>query len=315
MEDNRILVSIKCLVYNHEPYLRQCLEGFVMQKTNFRFEVVVHDDASTDGSTVIIREYAEKYPDIIKPIYEIENQYSKRDGSLVRIMNAACKGKYIAMCEGDDYWIDPLKLQKQIDFLEAHPDYLLCGTNGLVLWDGGLQAPEYFNRNFTNRELHPEDVIGKWSFPTASLVFRHNLLELTNGFKCVTYNGDIRIILVALANGRIWSLADVTVVYRKNSNPNSSTNRVAAKKDHSAFHLEQMLKIYLAYNEYTSRKYSNLTNPLISQYTRLIKVIKCRKNIGVLALLMHPLISFKFTIKIRLQDLMKRCVYRICKFC
>ena len=122
------LVTIRCITYNHEPYIRQCLEGFVMQKTNFLFEAIVHDDASTDGTAAIIREYAEKYPDIIKPIYETENQYSKRNGSLTRIMDAHMRGKYIAICEGDDYWIDPLKLQKQVDFMEGHPECGLCYT-------------------------------------------------------------------------------------------------------------------------------------------------------------------------------------------
>lgn len=112
------LVSIRCLVYNHEPYLRQCLDGFVMQKTTFPFEAIVHDDASTDGSAAIIREYAEKYPDIIKPIYEIENQWGK--GTISKIMDAAMHpgSKYIAMCEGDDYWTDPSKLQMQVDIME-----------------------------------------------------------------------------------------------------------------------------------------------------------------------------------------------------
>lgn len=121
-----VLVSIKCLVYNHAPYIRQCLDGFVMQKTNFRFEAIVHDDASTDGTQDIIREYDKKYPDIIKPIYEKENQYSKHDGSLGRIMNSAMSpsSKYIAVCEGDDFWTDPYKLQKQVDYLETHPE---CG--------------------------------------------------------------------------------------------------------------------------------------------------------------------------------------------
>lgn len=121
-----VLVSIKCLVYNHAPYIRQCLDGFVMQKTNFRFEAIVHDDASTDGTQDIIREYEKKYPDIIKPIYEKENQYSKHDGSLGRIMNSAMSpsSKYIAVCEGDDFWTDPYKLQKQVDYLETHPE---CG--------------------------------------------------------------------------------------------------------------------------------------------------------------------------------------------
>lgn len=119
------LVSIRCLVYNHEPYLRQCLDGFVMQKTTFPFEAIVHDDASTDGSAAIIREYAEKYPDIIKPIYETENQWGK--GTINKTMYAAMhpNSKYIASCEGDDYWTDPNKLQIQVDFLESHPDYYM----------------------------------------------------------------------------------------------------------------------------------------------------------------------------------------------
>lgn len=117
------LVTIRCTVYNHEPYLRQCLDGFVMQQTTFPFEAIVHDDASTDGSADIIREYAEKYPDIIKPIYETENQWGK--GTIKNSMNAVMHpaSKYIALCEGDDYWTDPHKLQLQVDFLESHPDY------------------------------------------------------------------------------------------------------------------------------------------------------------------------------------------------
>jgi len=128
------LVSIQCLVYNHEPYLRQCLDGFVMQKTTFPFEAIVHDDASTDGSAAIIREYAEKYPDIIKPIYETENQYSKHDGSLWRIMDEAMHpdSKYIALCEGDDYWTDPQKLQSQVAIMVADKEIGLVHTAAIV---------------------------------------------------------------------------------------------------------------------------------------------------------------------------------------
>lgn len=127
--DENILVAIHCVTYNHEPYIRDCLEGFLMQKTNFKFVAIVHDDVSTDKTADIIREYASKYPEIIKPIYETENQYSKFDGSLDRVMEtaiAATGAKYVAMCEGDDYWIDPYKLQKQVDFLEAHEEFILC---------------------------------------------------------------------------------------------------------------------------------------------------------------------------------------------
>lgn len=120
------LVSICCMAYNHASYIRQCLDGFMMQKTNFLFEVLIHDDASTDGTQEIIREYADRYPELINPIYQIENQYSKGISPLRQILFPMAKGKYIALCEGDDYWIDPLKLQKQVDFLESHNELTFC---------------------------------------------------------------------------------------------------------------------------------------------------------------------------------------------
>ncbi len=151
-----IFVAIKCFTYNHEPYIRQCLEGFVMQQTNFRFVAIIHDDASTDNTVTIIKEFAEKYSDIIYPIYEAENQYSKRDGSLTRIMNDAIDAtncKYIAICEGDDYWIDPLKLQKQVDFLEANPDYGLVHTAAHVYYEKTEKlSHNTMGKNFNNFE-------------------------------------------------------------------------------------------------------------------------------------------------------------------
>jgi glycosyltransferase involved in cell wall biosynthesis len=127
--NNLPLVSICTITYNHAPFIRQCLDGFLMQKTNFPFEVLIHDDASTDGTEEIIREYEAKYPELIKPLYEKENQYLKgRRGS--KIFNfPRARGKYIALCEGDDYWTDPLKLQKQVEFLEANPDYGMVHTD------------------------------------------------------------------------------------------------------------------------------------------------------------------------------------------
>jgi len=159
MSDKDLMVSIRCLVFNHEKYLRQCLDGFVMQQTNFRFEAVVHDDASTDGSADIIREYAEKYPYIIKPIYEEENQYSKYNGSLSRIMNEACKGKYIAYCEGDDYWIDPLKLQKQVDYLENHLEFAGIHT-AFAIYHQNLEKKEYRHwALYNDKKLLASDIV------------------------------------------------------------------------------------------------------------------------------------------------------------
>jgi glycosyltransferase involved in cell wall biosynthesis len=137
MSEVKPLVAIHCLVYNHEPYLRDCFDGFVMQQTNFPFVAIVHDDASTDNSAAIIREYEEKYPHIFKPIYEKENLYTKGGFLAVnKVMNKAIDAsgaKYIAMCEGDDYWNSSLKLQKQVDFLETHTAYGFIGTRCNVL--------------------------------------------------------------------------------------------------------------------------------------------------------------------------------------
>ena len=112
------LVSISCITYNHEPYIVQALNGFLMQKTSFPFEVLIHDDASTDRTADIIREYEKKFPKIIKPIYQKENQYSKGNRAiLASFVYPRAKGKYIALCEGDDYWIDENKLQQQYEDL------------------------------------------------------------------------------------------------------------------------------------------------------------------------------------------------------
>lgn len=126
------LVVVRCITYNHESYIRECLDGFIMQQTNFKFIVIIHDDASTDGTPAIIKEYADKYPHIIKPIYQVQNQYSKKNGSITRILANACNktgAKYIAFCEGDDYWIDPLKLQRQVDYMNRNPKCGLSYTN------------------------------------------------------------------------------------------------------------------------------------------------------------------------------------------
>ena len=122
------LVSICCLTYNQKDYIRQCLDGLLMQQTSFDTEIIIHDDASTDGTDQIIRQYATQYPDRLFPSFETVNQYSNgyKGRMAVTFTYPKAKGKYIAYCEGDDYWTDPLKLQRQVDFMESHPDYAVC---------------------------------------------------------------------------------------------------------------------------------------------------------------------------------------------
>lgn len=173
-------VTIWCLVYNHEPYLRQCLDGFVMQKTNFPVEALIHDDASTDDSATIILEYANKYPDIIKPIIEKENLYSKHDGSLMRAQVELCKGKYIAFCEGDDFWTDPYKLQKQVDFMEAHPEYGMCHTD-FNLSDGSRR--KHYKEIYPDGNYYPGNIEHeRGGIGTLTVLFRKETFDKTPKF-------------------------------------------------------------------------------------------------------------------------------------
>lgn len=267
IEDTRpVMVSIRCTVYNHEPYLRECLEGFVMQKTNFRFEAVVHDDVSTDGSIAIIKEYAERYPNIIKPIYETENQYSKKDGSLGRIMNNACKGKYIAFCEGDDYWVDPLKLQKQIDFLENNLDYSMSHTNN-ICYDQkkGIFVPEVseYIKNEKGNNLTCEDVI---KYPrivmTLTVVMRSSVYELVNTTDDFIFNsgsfllGDVPKWYTAARLGKVHYLKDVTSVYRALE---KSASHIKGYRNRYSFAVSaQGLRAYLCRRDHLSSELSAL---------------------------------------------------------
>ena len=211
-------VAIKCLVYNHEPYLRDCLEGFVMQQTDFPFVAIVHDDASTDRSADIIREYAAKYPDIIHPIYETENQYSKKDGSLRRIMDAAIaatEAPYIALCEGDDYWTDPHKLQKQVTFLDTHVNFSMCFHASAI--QNETHTDVWINcENIAEKEYFANDIFPQWVIPTASVVYRKSMLDKVPSIKHPEWMkyGDITLFLQCLSVGKVYGLSEKMSVYR-----------------------------------------------------------------------------------------------------
>ena len=216
------LVVIHCITYNHEAFLKDALDGFLMQKTDFPFVAVVHDDASTDRTAAVLREYAERYPDIILPILEEENQYSKRDRSITRIMSAACKAtgaKYVAMCEGDDYWTYEYKLQKQVDFLESHPDYSLVFHNAKTLKMDEL--PETLSQSIyhqdKSREYTAKEIYYYWTIPTASALYRIELdydpIQYNNKFKI----GDNVRFLIAAKHGKLYGFFEDWSVYRKHS--------------------------------------------------------------------------------------------------
>ena len=208
------LVSICSITYNHAPYIRQCLDGFLMQKTNFKYEIIIHDDASTDGTAEIIKEYAEKYPDLITPIFQTENQYSKGlRGFYARFVYPRAKGKYIALCEGDDYWTDPLKLQKQVDFLESHPDYVMCWQQCKFY----LQTENRFTIIYPNdgiKSITKQDFLYGLSMPqTLTFMFKKDALDL-DLYNKVTFSGDLVLYYLLLRQGNGHCISDIGGVYR-----------------------------------------------------------------------------------------------------
>jgi glycosyltransferase involved in cell wall biosynthesis len=209
--DEKPLVSIRCTVYNHEPFLRQCLDGFVMQKTNFKFEAIVHDDASTDRSADIIREYANNYPNIIHPIFEKTNQWSKGSLNLIKILDNAERGTYIAICEGDDYWTDPLKLQRQVDFLNSNTDYSAVAENGMILYTS-TNTMSIFN-NDNEHDISISELIEKRRFPTASVMYRKGVMN--SDFYDIKYLQDTVRWCYLASKGKIKYFENVSSVYRR----------------------------------------------------------------------------------------------------
>lgn len=211
------LVSISCITYNHINYIEQCLDGFLEQETDYPFEILIHDDCSTDGTTEIIQKYSTKYPDIIKPMYETENQYQKGKpaGSLIWNIPRA-RGKYIALCEGDDYWIDENKLQMQVNFLEKNPEYGMCYTKSKQFLQ---EKGRYGKKTFGEKINSYDDIFVNGNrIPTPSVVCRKELMsEFSEKFSSQSKKwimGDLPLWLFIFKNSNVKFLNQETCVYR-----------------------------------------------------------------------------------------------------
>ena len=277
-DDSRdpIMVSIRCIAYNQEKFIRDTLEGFVMQKTNFRFEAIVHDDASTDGTANIIREYAAKYPDIIKPIIETENQWSKHDGSLHRIMSDACKGKYIAFCEGDDYWTDPLKLQKQVDILEANKDISFVHSAFHTIDQDGnkMDRPVYekMMRNSPNGYVFMKLYRYGNYILTCTVCMRREVIDC-NLLRDSPLQLDYMTFLIAAYLGKAFYMPEKTAAYR--CNPNSLVMAHSKMVDKTLTDINRYITVLIWKGKIRSRA---STNYLKLYYVALRKALHYLKE-------------------------------------
>ncbi len=286
-----VLVSVWCLTYNHELYIEDAIEGFLAQKTQFKYEIVIHDDASTDRTPEIIRNYEEKYPDLIHGIYQQENQ-TRKNGTdrkwIWSIQAQECKGKYIAFCEGDDYWIDLHKLQIQVDYMERNPECVLTVHDAVIInkEQGNVRAMHPYNDDC---DITSDEIIMQYQgiLPTASMIFRRDALsaDFYNLFLEAGI-GDYPLQLWLMTKGTIRYFSRIMSVYRYMIH-GSWSKRTSSDFRNLIIHTAQIICLLEKYNRYTNEKY---------QISILNRIERFRK---------HLLVSYQR--QLSLEDFEKMC--------
>ena len=212
---NGPIVSVCCITYNQENYIKDAVEGFLIQNIDFPIEIIIHDDASTDRTAEIIRQYEKGNPNLIRGIFQEENQFSKGIVNVLKHIYGEARGKYIALCEGDDYWTDPLKLQKQVDFMEAHPECSMCCHRVLYKYQNHEEKNHLFPDLEGDHIFQKEEMYRKYISATCSLMFRRikikEFIQYLDGF----FIGDVPLRMFYLQLGDMGYLDDVMAVYRK----------------------------------------------------------------------------------------------------
>ena len=272
--DTEIKISVCCLAYNHEKYIRETIEGILMQKTSFRYEVLINDDASTDETTKIIKEYEQKYPEIIIGLYHKENQYSLGKHVFLEQFSKS-RGKYIFTCECDDYWVNEKKLQRQFEIMESNPDVSLCTHQVRHVEENGIPQ-QVVQPNFIDREgiISGSEFIKlmltrkeQSIFHYSSYCFRKkHVLELVNNtpdFFWAAPVGDIFLQLFLGHYGNIYYIPCEMSHYRRNSINSWTLNNKSKEK--KIVHLVKMIESYRLFDEYTEMRYTTVINDYIKE--------------------------------------------------
>lgn len=268
-------VSVCIPTYNHEKYIRQTLDGVLMQKTDFEFEIVIGDDASSDNNQQVIQEYVDKYPNLFQAFLHKENQGPKEPkefGGRNNVLGLlkACKGDYVALCEGDDYWTNPQKLQKQVDFMEANKDFVICHHNMSVIYEDG-SPNHFFNERNQKTESSIVDILeDRWFIATAATLYRNIFRE--NDFAAWhsrAASGDWALVIQLAATGKIHYISEEMGIYRKHrgglSNVQSSTN---------LYFLKNRKQMFIEVNEWLDFKYDTTIEETIKSYEKQIQALE-----------------------------------------
>lgn len=268
-----VFVSVCCITYNHENYIEKCIKGFLNQEVNFSIEYLIHDDASTDNTQKIIKSLV-KNDSRFKCIFRKENLKST-GVSIFPILYQEAKGKYIALCEGDDYWTDPYKLQKQVDFMETHPHFAGCFHDTLLLHDSKQREEMKLWRNYSKEVFNLSDTIATKSlFHTSSFLFKSEYLEIPSWFTKVQ-SGDMALFTIIAAKGDLGRIPLPMSVYRKN--PSSITNAITIK----SYHLNR-IKLFNFLNEFLDGKEQNKIYNVISFHKKELNKLKSNKLQSIL---------------------------------
>lgn len=250
-----ILVSINCITYNHEKYIAKALESFLMQKTNFDFEIIVSDDFSTDNTVEIVKRFQKKFPNKIRLIQGEKNIGARKNG--MRAHNNSL-GKYVAICEGDDYWTDCNKLQKQIDYMEKNTDCSMIFHNSEKIDDKTKKSVGFMiDSNLESKKIFIKDFFELKFIPTASIIYKKELKDNMPKWYMEAVTGDFPFILILIANSYAYYMNDTMSVYRV-GNSQSMMEKWKIKSNNLDFqinHAQGYLDILKNFNKFSDFKY------------------------------------------------------------
>ncbi|MBB3840922.1 glycosyltransferase involved in cell wall biosynthesis [Runella defluvii] len=260
-----IKVSVTILTYNQKQFIGKAIESALSQKTNFDVEILVGDDCSTDGAQETILAYQEKYPDKVKAVLHSKNLGQNGLFNTIETLKLA-KGTYIAPMDGDDYWTDDQKLQRQVDFMEAHPDFSACFHNALITYEDGTPSHE-LNSPDQKEVITAADLVGEdeiWFMATSAVMFKNGIMHYPDWF-LKSSSGDIPRYVILAKHGPIGYVPGVMSVYRKNRGG-------ASFKDHyrDARFLYNRIAMYEGIDKELDYRHHDLLRLNIARYYRML---------------------------------------------
>ena len=257
-------ISICTVTYNHASYIAQAIEGVLAQRRpGLELEMVIGEDCSTDNTRAIVADYARRYPDVIKPLFHAKNLGPSANA---RACIAACTGEFVAILEGDDYWTDPQKLARQVEFMEANPDFSFCFHNALVVYEDGSGKSPHLMTTDLKPEYTLADITRDWNIATASVMYRNGLISQLPAWVFESVASDLPIFVILASQGRVGFMSQCMCVYRINGGGVSRSGHVE-RFVLSLVRMHENVDRYLDY-----RYHQNIMKKLAEDYLLLTNI-------------------------------------------